>query len=135
MSSNIIELCNDELTNEIFKDVMFLSFAEGGAMGEPGGILFFVKSGDFYHLNYVYGDIELKKVKVLFPVLGECQFGMFGIGSIVPKGWNYVNLGMGNHLIVNDEVYDLFKEELGDEERASEVYRKWVGVAEKVLDL
>ena len=135
MSNNVIKLCNDELTIEVFKDVMFLSFAEGGAMGEPGGILFLVKSGDFYHLNYVYGDVELKKVKALFPVLRECQFGMFGKGSVIPKGWNYVYLGMGNHLIVNDEVYDLFKKEIGDEESPAEVYLKWISVAEKVLDL
>lgn len=28
---------------------------------------------------------------------------MFDLDSKVPKGWNYVNLGMGNHLIVLQE--------------------------------
>ena len=127
------ELCNSELTQLTFVDVMFLSFTEGGAMGEPGAILFFVKGGEFYHLNYVYGDVDLKKVKELFPVPGECEFAMFGTGSIVPKGWKYVDLGKGNHLIVNDEVYNLLKKELGDVKSPPEVYGKWIEVAEEVL--
>ena len=130
-----IELCNADLTREVFEDVMFLSFAEGGAMGEPGGILFFNKYGEFYHLNYVYGDAELDKVVDMFPILDECVFGMFGMGSVVPNGWNYVNLGMGNHLIVNDEVCDLFMEKLGDVQRPSEVYQKWIGAAREVFEI
>lgn len=67
-----------------------------------------VKTGEFYRVNYTYGDISLKTIGEYFPVFRECKFGFLGMGSSVPEGWNYVNLGMGNHLIVKDEVYSEF---------------------------
>lgn len=129
-----IDLCNADLTKATFKDVMFFSLAESGAMGEPGGILFYVKSGELYHLNYVYGDADIKKVEKLFPVLAKCRFGIFGIDSSVPSGWNYVTLGMGNHLIVNDEVYAAFMEKLGRDVEPSVAYMNWLGIADEILD-
>ena len=29
----------EELNDELFKDVLFFKIAEGGAMGEPGGVV------------------------------------------------------------------------------------------------
>lgn len=130
----VIDLCNADLNKSVFKNIMFFSFAEGGAMGEPGAILFYVKSGEFYHLNYVYGDVDIKKVEELFPVFAECRFGMFGLNSQVPDGWNYVDLGMGNHLIVNDEVYDSFVKMIGEDIEPPTVFRRWVEVADSLLN-
>ena len=129
-----IELCNKELNKDTFKDVAFFSLAEGGAMGEPGGVFFFDKAGKTYHFNYVFGDVDMGKVEKLFPVLSECEFGMFGLDSVVPKGWNYVNLGMGNHLIVNEELYSKFVELLDGEDEPSVIYGKWVGIADSMLN-
>lgn len=128
-----IDLCNADLNKSTFKNVMFLSFAEGGAMGEPGAILFYLKSGELYHLNYVFGDAKLNKIQKLFPVLSKCKFGLFGLDSSVPDGWNYVNLGMGNHLIVNDVVYPQFIEELGVDIEPSVAYMNWMRIAEKIV--
>jgi len=130
---DVIELCNAELTKATFKDVMFLSYAEGGAMGCPGEILIFLKTGELYSLNYVYGDVKLNKVIELFPVLDECHFGMFGEGSIVPNGWNYVSLGMGNHLIVRADIYDCFIEKIGRKTTPPERYGRWLDVAEEII--
>lgn len=128
-----IDLCNADLNKATFKNVMFLSFAEGGAMGEPGAILFYLKSGELYHLNYVFGDVKLNKVQKLFPALSECKFGMFGLDSSVPDEWNYVNLGMGNHLFVNDAVYPRFIEKLGTDIEPSVAYMNWMKIAEEIV--
>ena len=58
---NTIELCNRDLKKSIFNDIMFFSLAEGGAMGEPGGVFFFDKKGQTYHFNYVFGDADMGK--------------------------------------------------------------------------
>lgn len=129
-----IELCNADLNNATFKNVMFFSLAEGGAMGEPGAVCFYVKSGESYHFNYVFGDVKIEKVEKLFPFLADCHFGMFGMGSKVPNGWKYVSLGMGNHLIVNDEVYPQFIEALGIDAEPSIAYMKWMDIAEDILN-
>ena len=59
---NTIELCNRDLKKSIFNDIMFFSLAEGGAMGEPGGVFFFDKKGQTYHFNYLFGDADMGKV-------------------------------------------------------------------------
>lgn len=128
-----IDLCNADLTRATFKNVMFFSLAESGAMGEPGAVLFYVKSGEVYHFNYVYGDVDIKKVEKLFPTLSECRFGLFGIGSSVPKGWSYVSLGMGNHLIVNDEVFDSFAKKIDLDSDPSVIYMNWLDVAGSII--
>lgn len=128
-----IRLCNNDLKKEIFKDVMFFSIAEGGAMGEPGAVLFYSKSGELYYFNYVYGDVDIIKVERLFTVLEKCKFEVFGLDSVTPAGWKYVNLGMGNHLIVNDEVYDKFREKIDVNGHPGFVYRNWRNAAEEIL--
>lgn len=60
---------------------------------------------------------------------------MFGLDSEVPEGWNYVNLGMGNHLIVADEVFDEFKKLTKDCKREVEYYGAWQDAAAKILGL
>ena len=72
-----LDLCNADINKAVFKNVMFFSIAEGGAMGEPGGVLLYVESGELYHFNYVYGDVDIKKVEEMFPTLTECKFGLF----------------------------------------------------------
>ena len=128
-----IRLSNNDLKKEIFKDVMFFSIAEGGAMGEPGAVLFYSESGRLYYFNYVYGDVDITKVERLFPVLKKCRFGVFGLNSVVPAGWKYVNLGMGNHLIVNAEVYDAFISEFEEDVEPGGIYMNWRQVAEGIL--
>ena len=58
---------------------------------------------------------------------------MFGHGSKVPRGWKYVNLGMGNHLIVNEKYYTEFEEATKELEDPAEYYQNWQSVADKIL--
>lgn len=129
-----LELCNADINKALFKNVLFFSVAEAGAMGEAGAVLFYVKSGELYYFNYVYGDVDMKKVETKFPILAECSFGIFGMNSSVPKGWHYVNLGMGNHLIVNDKVYDKFISEFPNDADPSILYQNWIEVAGKIIE-
>lgn len=130
---DIIELQNKEIKKKLFCDITYFSIAESGAMGEPGGVIFINNKGQKYHFNYVFGDVDIEKVEKAFPVLAECEFGMFGENGNIPNGWNYVYLGMGNHLIVNDSVYIRFKEMLGDIEDPAEIYAKWQDIADSIL--
>jgi len=128
-----IELAKQDLTKELSEKIWFFQIAEGGAMGCPGGITFITNDGGMYEFNYIYGDITFDDLKVFFPVITECKFGMFGLDSIVPDGWKYVNLGCGNHLIVADEIYAAFWEEIKDIQKPSEIYVAWLNKACKVM--
>lgn len=119
----------EELNDELFKDVLFFKIAEGGAMGEPGGVVWVKSSGESFHCNYCYGDITRADLMLAFEPLKNCCFGIFGMGTVVPDGWVYVNLGMGNHLLVAASVHDEFKELTKDIKRASEIYGRWYDAA------
>lgn len=102
-------------------------------MGEPGGVTFITNDGTMYEFNYIYEDTTYEDVKEFFPVITKCMFAIFGEGSIVPDGWKYVNLGMGNHLLVADEICKDFYAEIKDFKKPSEVYAIWKNKAEKVM--
>lgn len=131
--NGIFQVNNEMLCEEMFEDVAFFMFAEGGAMGEMGCVTWLQEDGRKYHGNYCFGDIDLDKLDSLFPVFGKCTFGMFGHGSKVPRGWKYVNLGMGNHLVVNKKYYDAFDEKTKDCTDPAEYYQKWQQVADEIL--
>lgn len=130
-----IELCNKDIKKKTFSDVVFFSIAESGAMGDPGSVLFFDKTGQPYHFNYVFGDVDINKVEKMFPVLAECEFGTFGQDYKVPEDWNYIYLGMGNHLIIHCSVYKKFAINLIDIEDPSEIYAKWIGFADSIFNV
>ena len=127
-----IELSNNTFTKDILDTTVFFKIAESGAMGEPGGIDFITEQGKIYHANYCYGDLERKTIQNAFPIINECRFGLFGMGSEVPKGWQYVSLGMGNHLIVRDDYYDKFASVIAHYKSPGEIYQNWIEQALKI---
>lgn len=127
------ELCKADLTKELSEKIWFFKIAEGGAMGSPGDITFITNDGTVYGFNYIYADTTFDDVREFFPEITKCMFGMFGEGSIVPKGWKYVNLGFDNHLLVKDEIYDEFFAEIKDLKKPSEVYAAWQNKACKIM--
>ena len=131
---DIIQICKEDMNDNLFKDVLFFMFAEGGAMGEMGAINFVKTDGKLYHSNYLWGDIKFEEVLESFPTLSQCEFGFCGIDSKVPLGWNYVNLGAGNHLIVNDTVYPQFKKLIKNYKHMSKIYRDWAKRADSIIN-
>lgn len=122
-------ICKAELKKDMFEDVAFFKIAEGGAMGEAGGVVWVRKNGEAFHCNYCYGDVSIEDLQNAFEPLKNSSFGLFGLCSTVPEGWEYVSLGMGNHLIVFKSVYEEFQELTKDVQRESEMYRCWFEVA------
>ena len=104
-------------------------------MGVPGEIIVVNKTPAAYNMNFVFGDVKIDDVISLFPALGECHFGLFGLDSTVPEGWSYVNLYMGNHLIVADEVYEEFQRLTKDCKEIGECYNAWQDAAKEIVGL
>ena len=132
MKERVRSVCKAELTEEMFKDVGFFKIAEGGAMGEAGGVVWVKTNGEAYHCNYCYGDVTIEDLQTAFEPLKNSSFGFFGLGSTASEGWEYVSLGMGNHLLVYKSVYDEFQKFTKDILSESEMYRSWFNVALKI---
>ena len=58
MEKKPISVSKEELNENLFEDVLFFKFAEGGAMGEPGCVVWVKSNGERYHCNYCYGDVK-----------------------------------------------------------------------------
>ncbi len=121
-----IELENATFTKDILDSTTFFQLAEGGAMGEPGGIVFLTEDGKVYHANCCFGDLTKETMEKAFPVLAGCEFGLFGFESKVPDGWIYVNLGMGNHLIVRMDYFRMFESLTREYKTPGELYQHWL---------
>ncbi|MBR4765758.1 MAG: hypothetical protein IK085_03215 [Clostridia bacterium] len=128
-----LELDNNSFVKETLDNTVFFQLAESGAMGEPGGIIFITDNGLNYHANYCFGDLKWETIRTAFPVIDECIFGMFGHNSAVPKDWVYVNLGMGNHLIVREDFYVKFEPLISNYNRPSEIYQHWLEKAQSLF--
>lgn len=129
------ELTKDTLQTTSMGNIMFCSLAEGGAMGEPGGVIWANEKNEWFRANYVFGDISLDDILEASPVLKSCRFGMFGEDSETPEGWSYIYLGFGNHLIVNDSIKERFVSEIRRRNlnSAGEVYANWQDCADNLL--
>ncbi len=125
---NEIKLEKATLSTVPYDKIRYFSLAEGGAMGCPGEVLMVTSEGEVYQANYCYGDISYGDLVAAFPTLGMCEFPLFGVGTVMPEGWNYVALGMGNHLVVHDDVYPELKKKIVGL-RPCEIYQKWLGFA------
>lgn len=112
-------LHKDCLPTNILRSIQFFSIAEEGAMGTPGEVVAIAKAEEtiVYLGNYCYGDLKYTDIQRFFSPLKQFKPGLFGEGSIAPKGWIYGNLGMGNHLLVRSKIYPKFKELVGDIEK------------------
>ena len=132
--TRIIEITESNYKGYRSINIVAFSFAQPGAMGEPGGIEIIDEQGRFYHTNYCWEGISYEHLCEVVPALKDCKFEVFGHQA--PEGWEAVYLGMGNHLTIKADYYNQFKEEtlnrhIKDE---CEMYLQWIGIVLKLLD-
>ena len=127
------KLSKAELTKELSDKILFFQFAETGAMGRNGTVEFITDDGKVYEFSYMLGEITLRDVIKFFPPLGGCRFGWYGQGNIIPEAWNHIYLGMGNHLLVAEQVYDKYLKKINKHPRTSTKYQLWKYEARQLI--
>ena len=115
------------------KKIMFISVSETSAQGEPGGVYIMTSDGMAYHCNYMFGNVSIDDLYKSVPVLAKCNLGIFGNGLKVPKGWKSRDIGPGNHLIVNDMVYEAYVDCIQFRYDKAEEYQIWKYAAWSVI--
>ena len=98
MERVIYQICNEDLKKAAFTNAQFIMIAEGGAMGEPGAVNIVTAGGSVFHCNYVFGDIDFRKLCKAIPVLKDWEVGMFDDYEESLNGWRGGYLGAGNHV-------------------------------------
>ena len=126
------------LTKENYKQYLPItpiafSVAEGGAMGYPGQVIIIDEKNDVYDFNlHELGKDDVMKI---LPALYESKRAVLGIDPST-SGWNRVYLGMGNHLMVADSIYDELREIALNRYKyfgIGELYQHWIGVVQEIL--
>jgi len=115
---NTIELDNNSFTPDLLRTATFFSYAEGGAMGEPGRVLFVTEDHSVYHSNFCFGELTWETVERAFPVLHEYDSHS--------RDWKHVYLGFGNHLFVRQDHFETFSQLISECRGPPEVYSCWL---------
>ena len=124
MEENFINITDENYTQYIPLDPIAFSMADGGAMGSPGEVVIVDKNSKIY--RFWLQGIEHENAKRIIPTLFECKFGMRGHIQPAP-GWHYFDLGAGNHLLINDYVYnDFYPEAIGFAHFPAMLYQRWI---------
>lgn len=131
-----IELDKDNIKDINYDEVIAITVAEGGAMGEPNGLLVVDENMKLYHSNFAFGNFKPEELKEKFPVVNGFACPPEEINDL-NKGWKWFDLGAGNALLIRDQYYDYFKDrvesELGKDYRKSELYQRWYELLQKIV--
>ena len=127
----IIQINQDNYKKYIGLDILGFSIAGGGAMGEPGGVIICTKDLRWFHTNVCW-TIEYDKLIKVIPPLRKCEFGPFG-KALVPEGWFYTYLGMGNHLVLRDTLKQEFLKKTEGADSPGVIYQKWARYVAEIV--
>ena len=125
---NEIELTNENLREIEYKNIIAVTIAEGGAMGEPNG--FYAVESDYklYHFNFSSDTINKKDLFDKFPLLKTFKCFFEHVDNL-DDGWEWFNMGFGNYLIVRDtfskKVSKYISNNLKEDWQHGELYQKW----------
>ena len=138
--NDLIELVPEILDSLKSEDLMFFQYAEGGAMGEGGGVYLLMKNKQLYHTNYLDGYVTLKMLQEKFDGIRDFAFGMLSTFQIqVGYSFQSIPLGYGNSLFVNYECIEKFNQELKkrniklNDKFNGVLYQKWLEIAKDIL--
>ena len=108
LPQELILLDKTNYKNYLPIDILAFSFAVIGAHGDEGALNIISENGQIYSLNLLREDWS-NEIDAICPILKECSFGPFYNASAseafyavnIPKGYFYVDMGGGNHLVVH----------------------------------
>ena len=112
-------------------DMVAFSFASSGAMGCPGEIIMMNREGETFSLNYCYEPWQAEQIYEICPKLEECDIELLGYDT-APEGWMPINLGMGNHLFVENEIGEVFYKQITGL-YPGQVYQMWQDSLKEIL--
>lgn len=118
-------------------NVKFVTIAEYGATGRAGCIELLALADNklIYYLGNenIYNSPKIMDMDEFYQVFSEFKKTRPSITGNecddLPDKWEYVHLGMGNHLFVSSEVYDYFKALVDYLPNESHPYQIWMTCA------
>lgn len=129
--SQMIEITRENYSNYLSLNIIAFSHSFAGACGEGGALIMVTAEGSAYHTNFIQEGFTMKEIKKLCPPLTDCTFGLADEGG-VPKGWQYIDLGMGNHLVIQTKYWHAFAKRGNKSVEADSLYQDWLPIMKKI---
>lgn len=144
-SLGIITVGDKDLSNLLGLDIVAFQIAESGAMGYHGGVFFITTDKKAYYTCYLSPSaytgfsqaMSWDNLTKVFPPLPDYKKVPLGIGLRCLAGWHYEYLGVGNHLIVREDMKERFlkaADKLLHEHPGSILYSQWMAAILSTLD-
>lgn len=134
METEFLKLTKDNYKQYHLNDVVAISVAQPGAMGDPGSIKILSSKGEKYYANPWHDNISVESVYCVCPLLSHIRISVIGCIS-KPIGWHEIYLGCGNHLFINDTIYSQFQ--LGvkylENKEPYDLYNEWMGIVQDIV--
>ena len=113
VTPDIIKINHENVVNISYSNILAFSYGSPGAMGDPGHFFIVHKNSqlEFYETNLFYTDDESLSDKVIkiFPKEFEESIMDFGFLPNM-EGWEEIEMGFGNSLVIREEYVADFKE-------------------------
>ncbi len=134
---NAITLNKEHIKNINYSDVIAITIAEEGAMGEENAFQAVLKDLTTYYINLEDTDISTKEFHNAFPVMKEFSC-FFGKVKYPDKDWVCVYMGYGNYLLVRHEyetsLNKYLKDNFKDGYVNGELYQSWYSVIKNITE-
>ena len=124
---NVINLLKSNYKNYLPIDIIAFSYASGGAQGEPGGVVILDNTGKFFHFNYATDGFLKDEVYEICPPLKEINQQC--------KGFNELNMGMGNKLYVHDSIFQKVQEKIKDINSPGALFSSWKRIILEIISV
>ena len=135
-NDEIIRLDKDNIKDINYDDVVAITIAEGGAMGEANAFHVVLKDLRHYYINLGIADFSKEDFFRTFPVMKTFSC-FFGNVNNLENGWKWYYMGFGNYFLVREEYFELvgkyIKENFGEDLGDGRLYQKWYNVLEKAI--
>lgn len=137
MKREIIEITENNIDDINYDNIIAVTIAEGGAMGEPNSFYAVDYNMQRYYTNFNSEKISFDRLNNKFVLLKNFSCFMECVNNL-DNGWNWFNMGYGNYLILRQKYYTNYKkyieENFSDDYEHGELYQKWYETLKKIMD-
>lgn len=132
-----IEITEDNIKKINYDMIIAVTVAEGGAMGDSGGLQVVDEEMKVFHSNINTGKVPYEELAKKFKLLKGFNCSPTDINN-KNLGWKWYYLGGGNALLIREKYYKFFNDELvktlGKDYKKSDLYLSWFSILQKVKD-
>ncbi len=132
----MINITKDNINDIKYRNVVAITYAEAGAMGEEFGFHVVLKDLMHYYVNLGDADFTKEEFYHAFPLMKTFRCFYSRVENL-KRGWTCYYMGYGNYFLIRSKyakkvdkyIKDNFKKNWQD----GELYKKWYTMVKDVL--